>query len=216
MLGELFNNPFAFLSWALSLIIAITIHEFSHALAADRLGDPTPRVQGRLTLNPLAHLDLFGTIMLLVARFGWGKPVVFDPFNLRHPRRDTAIISFAGPVSNILLATLLSILLRLLLTTQGAMISYIIIQPIIIMNVFLAIFNLVPIHPLDGFKIVEGLLPREYASQWHELEPYGMIFLLFMVFPLFGGTAPVSRVIMPVIQFILGLLLPGSGSSGVV
>lgn len=216
MLGELFNNPFAFLIWAISLVTAITIHEFSHALAADRLGDPTPRVQGRLTLNPLAHLDLFGTIMMLIARFGWGKPVVFDPFNLRHPRRDAAIISFAGPVSNLLLASFLSVVLRLLLTTQGAMLSYIIIQPVIVMNVFLAIFNLVPIHPLDGFKIVEGLLPREHAKQWHELEPYGMIFLLLMVFPLFGGTAPVSQVIMPVIQFILGFLLPGTGSTGVV
>jgi len=216
MLGELFNNPFVFLSGLVSLVVAITIHEFSHALAADRLGDPTPRVQGRLTLNPLAHLDPLGTLMLLIARFGWGKPVVFDPFNLRHPRRDTAIISFAGPLSNLLLASLLSIILHVLLTTPSAMIFYIIIQPIIVMNVFLAIFNLVPIHPLDGFKIVEGMLPREYAIQWRQLEPYGMIFLLFMVFPVFGGNAPVTRVIMPVIQFILRLLLPTIGSSGII
>ena len=216
MLGELFNNQFVFLSGLVSLVVAITIHEFSHALAADRLGDPTPRVQGRLTLNPLAHLDPLGTLMLLIARFGWGKPVVFDPFNLRHPRRDTAIISFAGPLSNLLLASLLSIILHVLLTTPSAMIFYIIIQPIIVMNVFLAIFNLVPIHPLDGFKIVEGMLPREYAIQWRQLEPYGMIFLLFMVFPVFGGNAPVTRVIMPVIQFILRLLLPTIGSSGII
>ncbi len=216
MLGELFNNPIAFFSWIISLVVAITIHEFSHALAADRLGDPTPRVQGRLTLNPLAHLDPLGTLLLLVARFGWGKPVVFDPFNLRHPRRDTAIISLAGPASNILLATVLSIILHLFLTTPSAMLAYIIIQPVIVMNVFLAIFNLVPIHPLDGFKIVEGILPPEYARQWHELESYGMIFLLLMIFPLFGGSAPISRIIMPVIQFILGLLLPATGSVGIV
>lgn len=216
MLGELFNNPIAFFSWIVSLVTAITIHEFSHALAADRLGDPTPRVQGRLTLNPLAHLDPLGTLMLLIARFGWGKPVVFDAFNLRHPRRDTAIISLAGPISNLILASLLSIILHVFLATPGAMLAYVLLQPIIIMNVFLAIFNLVPIHPLDGFKIVEGILPREYAKQWHTLEPYGMIFLLFMVFPVFGNSAPITRYIMPVIQFVLSFLLPSVGSSGVI
>lgn len=216
MLGDLFNNPFAFFSWLIALIVAITIHEFSHAYAADRLGDPTPRVQGRLTLNPLAHLDPLGTLMLLIARFGWGKPVVFDPFNLRHPRRDAAIISIAGPASNILLATALSLILRVGLTTDFAMLFYVFLQPVIVLNVFLAIFNLVPVHPLDGFKIVEGILPPEYARQWHELESYGMIFLLLMVFPLFGGTAPISRLIMPVISFILSLLLPGTGEAGII
>ncbi len=216
MLGDLFNNPFAFVAWLVALAVAITIHEFAHAYAADRLGDPTPRVQGRLTLNPLAHLDPLGTLMLLIARFGWGKPVQFDPFNLRHPRRDAAIISIAGPASNILLATMLSVILRLALSTDFAMLAYIIIQPVIVLNVFLAVFNLVPIHPLDGFKIVEGILPPEYAKQWHELEPYGMIFLLFMVFPVFGATAPVSRIISPIISFLLSFLLPGTGSAGVI
>ena len=216
MLGELFNNPFGFFSWLIALAVAITVHEFAHALAADRLGDPTPRLQGRLTLNPLAHLDPLGTLMLLIARFGWGKPVVFDPFNLKNPQRDAAIISFAGPVSNIVLATAVSLILRAFLSGPYAMVAYIIIQPIIIMNVFLAIFNLVPIHPLDGFKIVGGLLPAEYARQWQELESYGMIFLLFLVFPVFGGISPISRFISPVINFVLSLLLPGAGASGII
>jgi len=216
MLGELFNNPFGFFSWLIALAVAITVHEFAHALAADRLGDPTPRLQGRLTLNPLAHLDPLGTLMLLIARFGWGKPVVFDPFNLKNPQRDAAMISFAGPVSNIALATALSLILRAFLSDPYAMVAYIIIQPIIIMNVFLAIFNLVPIHPLDGFKIVGGLLPAEYARQWQELESYGMIFLLFLVFPVFGGASPISRVISPVINFVLSLLLPGVGAAGII
>ncbi|HLD25372.1 MAG TPA: site-2 protease family protein [Patescibacteria group bacterium] len=215
MLGELFNNPFAFFSWLIALITAITIHEFSHAWAADRLGDPTPRVQGRLTLNPLAHLDPLGTIMLLIARFGWGKPVIFDPYNLRHPRRDAAIISLAGPASNIALAIVLAVLLRLLLSSPFALFVYIIIQPMIVLNVILAIFNLVPIHPLDGFKIVGGILPKEYARQWYELEPYGMIFLLFMIFPVFG-TAPVHQLISPIINLLLTLLLPARGSSGII
>lgn len=216
MLGELFNNPFAFLSWLIGLVIAITIHEFAHAYAADRLGDPTPRVQGRLTLNPLAHLDPLGTLMLLIARFGWGKPVIFDPFNLRNPRRDAAIISLAGPVSNVLLATFLSILLRILLQTPAGFLAYVFIQPVILLNIILAVFNLVPVHPLDGFKIVGGILPPEYAKQWYELEPYGMIFLLFLIFPVFGTVAPISQLITPLINLLTALLLPGPGAAGII
>lgn len=219
MLSELFNNPLGFLFWLIALVVAITIHEFAHAYAADRLGDPTPRLQGRLTLNPLAHLDPIGTLMLLIARFGWGKPVQFDPFNLRHPRRDAAIISLAGPASNIALAVICSLILRILITYHLSLITfpfidlldYLLIgflRPLIIMNVVLAIFNLVPIHPLDGFKIVGGVLPREYARQWYELEPYGMIFLIFLIFPFFGGVSPISQLISPPINMLLKLLLP--------
>src|SRR3972149_935093 len=106
-----------------ALIVAITIHEFSHALAAERLGDPTPRLQGRLTLNPLKHLDPIGTILLILVRFGWGKPVQFDPFNLRHPRRDSAIISIAGPVSNAIVAILASLLIQALFRLQPILVQ---------------------------------------------------------------------------------------------
>lgn len=218
MFGSSFN-PLEFIFGLGALIVAITIHEFSHALAAERLGDPTPRLQGRLTLNPLAHLDPLGTIMLVLVHFGWGKPVVFDPFNLRHPRRDSAIISIAGPVSNILLATACSILVHILFATHSMTMqnpalsttSLLIVgflQQLIVINVILAIFNLVPIAPLDGFKIVEGILPEDKAREWHELERYGMIFLIFLLFPIFGGTAPISRIISPVIDVILRFLLP--------
>lgn len=220
MLDQLATNPLGFLFWLLALVIAITIHEFSHAYSADRLGDPTPRLQGRLTLNPLAHLDPLGTLMLLIARFGWGKPVVFDPFNLRHPRRDAAIISFAGPLSNLLTATFCAVLLQILLQYRLALLGNSlgiavyalmgILRPIIILNVVLAIFNLVPIHPLDGFKIVGGILPKEYAQQWYELEPYGMIFLIFLIFPIFGGSSPISNIISPIINGILTILLPSA------
>ncbi|OGG29345.1 hypothetical protein A2973_02355 [Candidatus Gottesmanbacteria bacterium RIFCSPLOWO2_01_FULL_49_10] len=220
MLSDLFNNPLGFFFWLLALTIAITIHEFAHAWAAERLGDPTPRLMGRLTLNPLAHLDPIGTIMLLIARFGWGKPVVFDPFNLRHPRRDGAIISIAGPLSNLILATLCSLLLQILFHVRLPFVNfsfmglfvYVLIgllKPIIILNVVLAVFNLVPIHPLDGFKIVGGLLPEEYARQWGELEPYGMIFLLFLILPI-AGTSPIHSLISPVIDFIVSILLPSA------
>lgn len=228
MLTELFNNPLGFLFGLIALVVAITIHEYAHAYAAERLGDPTPRLMGRLTLNPLAHLDPLGTLMLLIARFGWGKPVQFDAFNLRNPRRDSAIISIAGPASNIILAIICSVILQILFNFRFPLISqpfiglpalpaggldYWIIgllQPIIILNVILAIFNLVPIHPLDGFKIVEGILPEEYARQWKELEPYGMIFLIVMIFPIFSSVSPIHTLISPIINVILSILLPNS------
>lgn len=215
------SNPISIIVSLIALLIAITVHEFSHALAADRLGDPTPRIQGRLTLNPFAHLDPVGTILMLVARFGWGKPVVFDPYNLRNPRRDAAIISIAGPISNLVTAGVFSIILRLLLPVHASLgaafyILVALLQAIVVLNVVLGVFNLVPIHPLDGFKIVGGILPEEYARQWYELEPYGIIFLLFLIFPFFSGVAPISNIIGPIINFFLNIFLPGSGASGII
>ena len=159
MLQTLFESPITFFLFALSLIVAVTVHEFSHALVADRLGDPTPRSQGRLSLNPLVHLDPLGTLSLFLIGFGWGKPVEFFPPNLKSPRRDAALISIAGPISNILLATLLSVIGRTLLDPNSA--SFLI--PFIYVNVILAVFNLVPIGPLDGQKILFALLPRDLA-----------------------------------------------------
>lgn len=221
MITQLFNNPLAFLFTIVGLLVAITIHEFAHALAADRLGDPTPRVQKRLTLNPLAHLDPIGTIMILLASFGWGKPVQFDPFNLRNPRRDGAIISIAGPIANFTVAVICAILLRLLFASRLTLLSSSlagtatfltigILEPVIILNIMLGVFNLVPIHPLDGFKIVEGILPDAYARQWKDLEPYGIIFLLFLIFPIFGSVSPISRIITPIIDTVLRILIPGA------
>ena len=205
MFGAAFNL-LDFVFGLAALIVAITIHEFSHAWAAEHLGDPTPRLQGRLTLNPLAHLDPIGTILLILVHFGWGKPVQFDPFNLRNPRRDGALISIAGPISNILLATMCSLILRL---PMPMIIAAFLVQ-LLYMNVILAIFNLVPIHPLDGFKIVEGFLPEAQAREWHELERFGVIFLVFLLFPMFGGTAPIVRIISPVINGVLTILLPST------
>lgn len=186
------------------LVTAITIHEFSHALAADRLGDPTPRSQGRLTLNPLAHLDPLGTLMLFLVRFGWGKPVIFDPYNLAHPRRDAGIISLAGPASNLVLATLLSLLLRFALVPFAlAPLFYV----VILLNITLAVFNLIPIYPLDGEKILAAILPRDLAYEYQAvMSRYGTIILILMILPVFGSS-PVISLISPAIDFLSKLLL---------
>ncbi len=188
----------------IGLIVAITIHEFAHAFAADRLGDPTPRAQGRLSLNPLAHLDPLGTLMLFLVHFGWGKPVIFDPYNLAHPRRDAGIISIAGPASNFLLAVFLSVLLRFFpIPDFFAALFYI----VILLNISLAVFNLVPVFPLDGEKILAALLPRDLAYEYQAvMNRYGTIILILMILPLFGNS-PVISLITPAIDFLTRLLL---------
>jgi len=212
MLQYLFTNPFSFVIWAGALLVAITVHEFAHAWTADRLGDPTARLAGRVTFNPLAHLDPIGTLMLLIFRFGWGKPVPIDPFNLRSPRRDAAVISFAGPAADLVLALILSLFIRLshLFLNPYAILMETILTPFIFLSVMLAIFNLIPIHPLDGGKILVGLLPRENAYKVDALlNQYGFILLIFLIFPFFG-TSPIIAFISPIINFILSLLLPGT------
>lgn len=214
MFSTLFTDPITFLIRIFALLLAITVHEFAHAFAADRLGDPTPRSQGRLTLNPLAHLDPIGTLLILFAPIGWGKPVQFDPYNLANPRRDAAIISFAGPLSNIALAVVLSLLLHFLFQTGNINeLSGAILFQLIVLNVSLAIFNLIPIHPLDGGKILIGLLPDDIASKWDViLHQYGLYILLMLILPIFGGQAIMWKFIGPTIQFVLNLLIPGFGT----
>ena len=210
MFNLLFTDPLAFIISAAGLLIAITIHEFAHAWAADKLGDPTPRLQDRLTLNPKAHLDPLGTIAILFIGFGWGKPVMFDPYNLENPKRDSALIALAGPASNLLLALGISLLIRF----GGPLLPNVIqlgqlLYFTLYINVMLAIFNLVPVHPLDGGKILIGLLPRDLAIEVDDfLRRYGMYVLLFMILPLGpGGSSPVSSLIRPVINIVMTLLL---------
>lgn len=188
-----------------SLIISISVHEFAHGWAADKLGDPTPRMQGRLTLDPRAHLDPIGTLAILLTWFGWGRPVIFDPYNLKDPRRDAALIGLAGPVSNFILAILLAIILRLF---PYSLIISSVLSLVIRLNVILGIFNLVPIHPLDGGKILIGFLPKDLAYEWNAiLSQYGMIILLFLIFP-FAGAPPISFILSPIIDTVLAILIP--------
>jgi Zn-dependent protease len=181
-----------------ALIISISIHEFAHAFMADKLGDNTPRLLGRVTLDPRAHLDPLGTILLLTAGFGWGRPVPFNPINMDNPKRDSALVALAGPFSNFILATILSGLLYF--TGHNSFLGSFLYLTIFY-NVVLGVFNLLPIHPLDGFKVVAGVLPPGLYMQWMQIRPYGIYILIFMI--LLNVT---DVVVMPIINFITTLL----------
>lgn len=206
MLNLFLRDPISFLILFPGLLLSITIHEFAHALAADKLGDPTPRHQGRVTLNPLAHLDPLGTLMIFLTSFGWGKPVEFDPYNLKNPVRDTALIALAGPLSNLIIAVLLAFVIRLNLLPLEWMYSAS--YAVLFINVALAVFNLIPVYPLDGSKILVALLPAQTALEYEQfMHRYGFLVLLFLILPLVGGVSPVSQLVSPVITLIVTLLL---------
>jgi Zn-dependent protease len=181
---------------AFSLVVAITVHEFSHALMATGLGDQTAKRLGRLTLNPVKHLDPGGTVMLLVAGFGWGKPVPVNPQQLRSGRLGMAMVAGAGPLSNLVVAFLLAIPIKvgILFGSQPGLnqIQYVmtggireglsdIFGLVIFFNLLLAVFNLIPLYPLDGAKVLAGLLPEELAVRYSRLEPLGPLILVGVI-----------------------------------
>lgn len=177
------------------LLIAFTIHELAHAVTANFLGDLTPRRMGRITLNPLRHLDPFGTIMLLISGFGWAKPVMVNPNNMRgNPRTSMAIVAAAGPLSNLLMAAAASLPFRLGMifpqfTSTGNIPSVeFLLTQFVWINLILAFFNLIPVPPLDGYKILMGILPLEMAYRLRPLEQYGFLMLIALIFflPRFG------------------------------
>jgi len=203
--------------WILAFAITITIHEAANAWTSDRLGDPSARLAGRLSLNPLNHYDPIGTTLLLVlvimrsmgfpiVPFGWAKPVPVDPYNLQNPKKDSALISLAGPLANLGLASALAIILRLSPNETVFAILY----PVILLNVALAVFNLVPVYPLDGGKILVGLLPNKKARSVELfLNRYGFLLLILLVFPSFQGASLITTIITPIIGIILKILVPG-------
>jgi len=195
-----------------ALFIAIDVHEYAHAWVADELGDPTPRNMGRLTLNPLAHLDPVGTLMLLFAGFGWGKPVPVNPYYLRPGwRKGTAMVSLAGPMANLMMATIFALPLRLEHLIGGSPLFSSFSQTfwvIMYINVMLAVFNLIPIAPLDGFKVALGLLPPRWATSLARYEAYGpMILILILVLGNYGGLNILGAIMWPAIRFLVRLLV---------
>ena len=201
MLLGLLSNPIQFIFFIVALLIAITVHEFSHAWMANYLGDPTAKLAGRLTLNPISHLDPIGTIMLLLVGFGWGKPVPFNPYFLRRGGKAAPLlVAIAGPLSNFVLAITLSITYKIIYPLAGNTLLLSGLYIIIEINIILMIFNLLPIPPLDGSKIFY-VLPGINQEILRTFEYVG-IFLLF-AFVLLGG----SRIIIPVINFVLNGIL---------
>lgn len=206
---------------AIPILIAITFHEASHGFVANRLGDPTARLMGRLTLNPIAHIDKVGTIlmpiMLLLLTngqfvFGYAKPVPINPGNFRDPKRHMAYSAAAGPVTNISLAVISALLIKIFLPIimyimPGDM-ANVIVKPLSLMlissikwNVLLAVFNLIPVPPLDGGRVMVGLLPHKQAISYSRIEPYGMFIVIFLIV-----TGIAQKFIYPVMMVLFSLI----------
>lgn len=183
MLSILFEEPLLFVAIFIALVISITIHEFSHVFAARLMGDRTGEAAGRLTLNPLAHLDPWGTFAILLIGFGWGKPAPFNPYNLRVKRFGPALVALAGPFSNFLLIIIFGILLRILYPVMGID-NYltIFLSIMVTFNAILMIFNLIPLPPLDGSHLLEGLLGTRFANISEFLNRYGPMILFGLIF----------------------------------
>ena len=207
-IGTYISNPSLLLSLILSipgLLIAITFHEYAHAFVADKLGDDTPRRQGRLTLNPLAHLDPYGTILMIFAGFGWGKPVEINPINFNRKvsiKGGSAMVAAAGPIMNFILAFVFAVIYGLLLrtsfaaTAKGSMFITII-SYTMTMNIGLGVFNLIPLPPLDGSKILLAILPTG-AQEWYENNQR----ILYIIFLIIWVTPIASSIVTPLITSI--------------
>ena len=183
-------DPPTIIARIVTLLIAFTIHEFAHALTATAFGDETPRMNGRLTLNPIAHLDFIGTLLLIVVGFGWAKPVPINPYALQRRSRAAVMwVSLAGPLSNLLMAAVAAIPFRLNLVSFYSLPSNSILPSLsfflsvfILINLTLMLFNLIPFAPLDGEKVLEYFLPPNMARSWDAIRPYGPVILLVVVF----------------------------------
>ena len=171
------------------VLMAITIHEYAHGYAAYKMGDPTAKFQGRLSMNPLAHMDLLGALCMILFRFGWAKPVPINPNNFRNRKKGTVIVSLAGPLSNLFLAlvgaVVCGVLLRVGTYVEGGMFMYalqLIFTQMLVINISFAVFNIIPVPPLDGSKILGAILPSKYYFRFMQYERYGFIILLVLIY----------------------------------
>ena len=194
-------------------LLAVTLHEVAHGFIADKFGDPTARLLGRLTLNPLKHLDPIGTIALLVFGFGWARPVPVNANNLRDAKKDMIWVALAGPSANLLLALFSALLLRVIVSIaaslpQGSQ-MLVMIEPVALMaafglyiNVILCLFNLMPIPPLDGGRVLMGVLPERHAQTLRKVEPFGMLIILFLIF----GTSIWKTTFGPAVHHVVSMM----------
>lgn len=192
------------------LIIALVIHEYAHAKAADVMGDFTPRMTGRLTLNPMAHIDPIGLIMLLVVRFGWAKPVMINARNFRNWRQGELLVALAGPVANLLVAFIsllaMAVLFKLGMFSEGVRL---VLSMMVLFNINFAIFNMLPLPPLDGSKVLMVLLPGRLAYKLMSLERYSFIILIFLMMTPFLTMIliPLQRLVLSVFNLIIGVMI---------
>ena len=189
----------SFIAGLPGLILAMAVHEFAHARAAVALGDITPRMTGRLTLNPLAHIDPIGLLMLILAHFGWAKPVMINPRNFKNYKRDDILVSLAGPAANLLLAFLTLVVLLIYSKFFGRMSqgTYLVLQLIVLYNINFAIFNMIPLPPLDGSHILKHFLPARYAYRYAQIERYSFFILIVFVM-----TPVLTYILIPLQQLV--------------
>ncbi len=193
------------------IIIAMVIHEYAHARVAVALGDFTPRLQGRLTLNPAAHIDVFGLLMLFLVHFGWAKPVQINPYNFRNPRRDDILVSLAGPAANLIVAFIAAFIFVFMLKNDLVVSDGMrtVLSLIVIVNINFAIFNMIPIPPLDGSHVLKQLLPYELAIRYETIERYSMLILIiFLMTPILGYIfVPMQRLILDIFTAIINIFI---------
>ena len=200
------DDPIGFIAFIIAILLGITVHEFMHAYAATRLGDDTARLMGRLSLNPMAHLDPFGTLLIVLAGFGYGKPVPFNESRLRAALGVSAV-ALAGPLANLVLAFVCALPLRFGGVDPLGGVYTEVLSQIVLWNCVLAVFNLIPIPPLDGANVVYGLLPPQQKYTWRSFQQYGPILLLLL---LFFGARILSTIVFQPALFLARLFIGGS------